>query len=184
MNDQELIEQLLQKSEPAFKWLVESYSKTVFNIILNILQNSDEAEDATQEVFIKIYENISGFRKESALSTWIHRLAVNKALDKLRRKKTRQQLQKIIPWWMPSEKINDTAVFYHPGIIAENKETAARLFKAIDSLPAKQKKVFTLIKIQGMKYEEVSKITGIQVKALESLIGRAKQNLQQKLKNI
>lgn len=183
MNEQELIEQLIQKSEPAFKWLVESYQKVVYNIILNILQDETDAEDAAQEVFIKVYQSIQNFRKDSTLSTWIYRMAVNKALDKIRRRKTRQRLHQIVPWWMPSEEKPSSHEFHHPGVLMENKEKAARLFKAIDGLPEKQKLAFTLIKIQGLKYDEVSQIMEQNIKAIESLISRAKQNLQQKLKN-
>ncbi len=183
MNEHELIEQLRLKSETAFKWLVESYSKVVFNTILNILQDEAEAEDAAQEVFIKVYESINSFRHESSLSTWIYRLCVNKALDKLRRRKVRERLKQVVPWWMPDDNKKEVP-FYHPGIQAENKERAAVLFKAIDRLPEKQKIAFTLIKVQGMKYEEVSKIMDQHIKAIESLISRAKQNLQRELKNI
>ncbi len=184
MNEQELIKQLVQKSETAFKWLVESYSGVVFNTILNILHDETEAEDAAQEVFIKIYESIGSFRQDAALSTWIYRLAINKALDKTRRRKTRERLHQVIPWWMPGENKTGKTTFIHPGILLEHKEKAALLFKAIDGLPEKQKIAFTLIKVQGMKYEEVSKIMDQQIKAIESLISRAKQNLQQKLKNM
>lgn len=184
MTEQELIEQLAQKSEAAFKWLVESYQKDVFNTILNIVQDDDEAEDAAQEVFIKIFESIGNFRQESSLSTWIYRLSVNKALDKLRRRKAKERLRQVIPWWMPNESKPGKTGFHHPGIALEHKEKAAVLFKAIDSLPEKQKIAFTLIKVQGLKYEEVSKIMNQHIKAIESLISRAKQNLQQKLKNI
>ncbi|MEO6670737.1 MAG: RNA polymerase sigma factor [Ferruginibacter sp.] len=184
MIEQELIDQLAQKSEMAFKWLVESYSKVVFNTILNILQDEAEAEDAAQEVFIKIYESIGSFRKDCSLSTWIYRIAINKALDKLRKRKRKEHLQQIIPWWMPSENKSGKVTFHHPGILLEKKEKAAALFSAIDSLPEKQKIAFTLIKVQGMRYDEVSAIMDQHIKAVESLISRAKQNLQQKLKNI
>jgi RNA polymerase sigma-70 factor (ECF subfamily) len=182
--EQELIDQLAQKSEMAFKWLVESYSKVVYNTILNIVQDESEAEDASQEVFIKIYESIGNFRRECSLSTWIYRLAINKALDKVRRRKTKERLQQIVPWWMPDENKSGKTTFHHPGILLEKKEKAAVLFKAIDSLPEKQKIAFTLIKVQGMKYDEVSVIMNQNIKAVESLISRAKQNLQQKLQNI
>src|SRR6185503_1421831 len=99
--------------------------------------------------------------------------------DKLRRRKTRQQLHKILPWWMPDEK--KSSLFQHPGIAAENKEKAAVLFKAIESLPGKQKLAFTLIKVQGMNYEEACEILQQNIKAVESLISRAKVNLQKQL---
>ena len=73
--------------------------------------------------------------------------------------------------------------FHHPGILAENKEKAAVLFRAIDSLPEKQKLAFTLIKVQGLNYEEACAVMQQNIKAIESLISRAKMNLQKQLEN-
>ena len=181
LNEQELIQQLRQGNEPAFRWLVDNYRNRVFHTVLNILQDRDEAEDAAQETFIQVFESIRSFKEESSLSTWIYRIAVRKALDKLRRRKTRQQLHKMIPWWMPEEKKSGDAPFYHPGIVAENKERSSVLFKAIASLPEKQRLAFTLIKVQGMNYEEACELMQQNIKAVESLITRAKTNLQKLL---
>ena len=183
MNEQELIKQLRQGNEPAFRWLVENYRNRVFHTILNILQDNREAEDAAQETFIQVFESVGEFKEASSLSTWIYRIAVRKALDKLRRRKTRQKLHKILPWWMPEEKKSSDESFHHPGIVAENKEKAAVLFKAIESLPEKQKLAFTLIKVQGMNYEEACQIMQQNIKAVESLISRAKLNLQKLLED-
>jgi RNA polymerase sigma factor (sigma-70 family) len=181
--EQELIQQLKQGDEPAFRWLVENYRNRVFHTVLNILQDSKEAEDAAQETFIQVFESVGSFKAESSLSTWIYRIAVHKALDKIRRRKTRQRLHKMIPWWMPEEKKSTGDLFHHPGILAENKEKATVLFKAIESLPEKQKLAFTLIKVQGMSYEEACEIMGQNIKAVESLITRAKLNLQKLLED-
>jgi RNA polymerase sigma-70 factor (ECF subfamily) len=178
----ELIAGLRNRDEAAFKWLVETYRNKVYNTVLNILQDEEDAEDGAQEVFIQVYESINGFKQQSSLSTWIYRIAVRKALDKLRKKKTRQQLRKFLPWWMPEEEKKQD--FDHPGIAMENKQKAALLFKAISNLPEKQKTAFTLIKIQGLSYEEASGIMEQNIKAIESLISRAKQNLQKQLENI
>jgi len=183
LNEQELIQQLRQGQEPAFRWLVENYRNRVFHTVLNIVQDEGEAEDAAQEVFIKVFESIKDFKEESSLSTWIYRIAVRKALDKIRRRKTRQQLQKWLPGWMPAESKSGTGNFHHPGIDAENREKAAVLFKAVQSLPEKQRIAFTLIRIQGMNYEEACGIMNQNIKAMESLIMRAKSNLQKKLES-
>ena len=87
----------------------------------------------------------------------------------------------MIPWWMPEEKKSEDASFHHPGIVAENKEKASVLFKAIASLPEKQRVAFTLIKVQGMNYEEACELMQQNIKAVESLITRAKINLQKLL---
>jgi len=84
---------------------------------------------------------------------------------------------------MPEEKKSAEETFHHPGIAAENKEKAAILFKAIQSLPEKQKLAFTLIKVQGMNYEEACEVMQQNVKAVESLITRAKVNLQKLLED-
>ncbi|MGB3152996.1 MAG: RNA polymerase sigma factor [Chitinophagaceae bacterium] len=181
LNEQELIQELRQGNEPAFRWLVDNYRNRVFHTVLNILQDNSEAEDAAQETFIQVFESVGKFKEESSLSTWIYRIAVRKALDKIRRRKTRQKLHTILPWWMPEEKKSSEESFQHPGVVAENKEKAAVLFKAIESLPEKQKLAFTLIKVQGMKYEEACEIMQQNSKAVESLITRAKVNLQKQL---
>lgn len=183
MNEQELIQQLRQGNEPAFRWLVENYRNRVFHTVLNILQDTNEAEDAAQETFIQVFESVKSFKEESSLSTWIYRIAVHKALDKIRRRKTRKRLHTLLPWWMPDEKKSSEALFQHPGIATENKEKAAILFKAIETLPEKQKLAFTLIKVHGMNYEEACEILQQNSKAVESLISRAKVNLQKQLEN-
>lgn len=84
---------------------------------------------------------------------------------------------------MPNERKIEGNQFHHPGIISENKEKAAVLFKAIESLPEKQRIAFTLIKVQGMNYEEACEIMQQNIKAVESLITRAKTNLQKTLES-
>jgi RNA polymerase sigma-70 factor (ECF subfamily) len=184
LDEHELIQGLRQGEEPAFRWLVENYRNKVYHTVINIVQQEADAEDATQEVFIKVFESIDQFKQESTLSTWIYRIAVRKALDKLRRRKTRQKLQQLLPWWMPAEKKDEQPLFHHPGIELENKEKAAILFKAIDELPENQRIAFTLIVVQKMSYQEVVPILGKNIKALESLISRAKVKLQEKLEHI
>ncbi len=183
MNEKELIYQLRQGEETAFRWLVENYRNRLFYSILNMVQDTEEAEDALQETFIQVFESIQSFKEASSLTTWIYRIAIRKALEKIRRKKTRKRLQAILPWWMPEEKKSESALFLHPGIAAENKEKAAALFKAIQSLPGQQQMAFTLIKVEGMNYEAACAIMQLSIKAVESLISRAKANLQKQLEN-
>ncbi len=176
MNEKELIEKLRQGDEPAFRWLVNNYRNRVYHTVLNLLQNIKEAEDVAQETFIQVHQSIHGFREDASLNTWICRIASRKAIDKLRRKKTREKWQN---WW--GKENNQEEDFEHPGILAENKEKASILFKAINSLPEPQRVAFTLIKVQGLPYEEACSILQKNIKAVESLIVRARINLQKKL---
>ena len=82
---------------------------------------------------------------------------------------------------MPNQKRSVDVVEMNPGIAAEHKEKATALYKAIAQLPDKQQLAFTLIRIQGMKHEEATEIMGLGVKAIESLLSRAKENLRKNL---
>lgn len=181
MEERILIEQLRQRQESAFRWLVEEYRDRVFYSSFNILQNTADAEDAAQETFIQVFDSINSFREEASLSTWIYKIAIRKALEKRRKIKNRERLHQWMPWWMPDEKKSKEAMELNPGISAENKEKATALFQAINSLPENQRVAFTLIRVQGMKYEEVCEIMEMKLKAVESLVSRAKENLKKKL---
>ena len=181
MNEKELISRLKLGEAPAFKLLVEKYQDRVYYSVLNILQNASEAEDTAQETFIQVYESIGSFKEASSLATWIYRIGINKALEKIRKRKNRQRLHSIIPWWMPSEEKSVDAAYLNPEIRSEHKEKAAFIFKAISELPNNQRIAFTLVRVQGMKHEEVSEIMQLSVKAIESLLSRAKENLKNKL---
>jgi RNA polymerase sigma-70 factor (ECF subfamily) len=143
------------------------------------LQNSEDAEEVTQDVFVSVYQSIDQFNHTSTLKTWIYKITINKCLDFLKAKKTKKR------WAFVSSIFNnggglkhDTSDFVHPGIILENKERSIYLFKAIEELPENQRIAFTLNKIECLSYQEVSEITGMSVSAVESLLFRAKQNLK------
>lgn len=177
-----LIAKLKEGDEAAFKTIVELWQDMVYNTVLGIVQNETDAEDLTQEVFIKVYESISSFKGESKFSTWLYRIATTKALDLLRSRKRKKRFGfiKSIFGSGPEEEpqLRD---FYHPGVQLENKERSAILFRAISRLPEKQKLAFTLNKLEGLSYQEVSEVLNTTVSAVESLLSRAKVNLRKDL---
>ncbi len=184
MNETALIQELKQGNAQAFTRLVEAYQHLVYHTILNIVQQTEEAEDAAQEVFVQVYQNIKSFRGDSKLSTWLYKIAVSKALDCERKKKTKKRIGFIKNLvgigTREEETISD---FHHPGIALDNKEAAAVLFKALKQLPETQRVAFTLIKADGLSYDEVSTVMNVSVKAVESLMHRAKENLRKILHN-
>lgn len=153
----------------------------VFNTVLNIVQDNQEAEDVSQEVFIQVFQSVQGFRGESKLSTWLYRVAITKALDHERKRKARKRAASLRGWMGLGEKTEEPVHFQHPGISLDNKERAALLFRAMKDLPENQRIAFTLIKAEGLRYEEVAEIMHISVKAVESLMHRAKDQLRKKL---
>ena len=180
-NETELIEQLKLGDETAFKTIVEQWKDMVYNTILGIVQNETEAEDLAQDVFIKVFEKISTFKGDSKFSTWLYRIATTTALDHLRSKKRKKRfgfLQSLGGGNDEKESIPD---FNHPGVSLDNKERAAVLFKAIESLPENQKTAYTLHKLEGLSYRDVSEVLNTTVSAVESLMSRANQNLRKEL---
>ena len=181
LDDQELIRLLRQGDEAAFRQLVETYHERVMRLVLGILRDPVEAEDAAQETFIRIHEAIGGFREDARLSTWIHRIALNRALEKVRRNRLRERLGAWLPGWVAQDRPGTRSAWMDPGIRAEDREKAAALYRAIDSLPRNQRIAFTLVVVQRMRYDEVCPILGLGVKAVESLVSRAKVGLRKKL---
>ncbi len=182
MNDNQLIYELKNGSEQAFNLLVQTYKNMVFNTVLGIVQQFQEAEDVAQEVFIQVYQSIEGFRAEAKLSTWIYRIAITKSLDFERGKKAKKRIN-LFKNMIGLEKSVEELVpdFNHPGISLDKKEDSIMLFKAIKTLPENQRVAFVLIKTEGLSYAEVSKILNVSEKAIEGLMHRAKDNLRKTL---
>jgi len=179
LNDLELIDRLKKGDQQAFRMIVESWKDMVYNTSLGIVQNSEDAEDVTQEVFVQVYESVNQFKGDSKFSTWLYRIAVTKSLDHLRKKKRKKRFAFVQSLFGPNEEeVNHQPDFQHPGISMENKENAAVLFRAIEKLPDNQKTAFTLHKLEGLSYQEIAEIMETTVSSVESLMHRAKGNLK------
>lgn len=185
LNEEHFIAQLKNGDEIAFAELIKQFGDKVFNTCLGLLQNTEDAEDTAQEVFVEVFQAIHHFKGESKLSTWIYRIAVTKSLEFLRRKNRKKRFAFVQSLFGMESVLpnNDKAHFYHPGIQLENKERAAVLFSAIDKLPLNQKTAFVLHKIEDMSYAEIAEVMKVSLSSVESLQFRAKQNLQKLLSN-
>jgi RNA polymerase sigma-70 factor (ECF subfamily) len=184
LNEIELISRLKAGDAIAFKVLVETRQSLVYNTVIGFLQNAEDAEDVTQDVFVKIFESIPQFKGESALSTWVYRVAVTTALEFLRRKKRKKRFGFLSPiLGENNEPTLELPDFNHPGVTLDNREKSAMLFKAIRELPENQQTAFVLNKVEGLSYQEVAEVMKTSLSAVESLLHRAKTNLKELLKN-
>jgi RNA polymerase sigma factor (sigma-70 family) len=165
--------------------LVDAHKTRVFNTAISFVQNTEDAEDISQDVFIEVYRSLPQFKENASVSTWIYRITVNKSLDHLRKKKRQKRhgFLSSLFYEDSGELIHDKPHFDHPGILMENKEKARYLFAAIDTLPENQKTAFILFNIEDLSQKQIAEIMGTSPKAVESLIGRARQTLRDKLKN-
>ena len=184
MSEQALIMALKSGESQAYKQLVSLNESLVYNTCLSIVQSEIEAEDITQEVFVKAFESIQNFKGDSKLSTWLYKITVSKSLDFLRSKKRKKRSGFLMSiFGNNNELIINPPDFHHPGISAENKQQSAILFKAINQLPEQQKTAYILTRIENLGHKEVSEIMNTSVPAIESLLQRAKNNLKKLLEN-
>jgi RNA polymerase sigma-70 factor, ECF subfamily len=186
MTDAELIDRLIARDNVAFRELVEKYQGLVFKTCYNLLRQPEDAEDLAQDVFIEVYESITQFRGQSKLSTWLYRIAINKSLNHLRKNKWKGMMKSIggifsddknRPFDIEDESANNS----HHNI--DYRERSKVLQSAIQSLPENQRIAFTMNKFDDLSYQEITDIMGLSLSSVESLIHRAKLNLQKKLVN-
>lgn len=180
MEHDKLIEDLKRGDPGALESLFSIYKDRVYNTALGYLQNIQDAEELTQDVFIEIFNSASKFKGDSAFTTWIYRITVNKSLDKIKYQKRRKRFAVLTSIFKPDspELAIDTPDFIHPGIEIELKECSQLLFNALNELPENQKTAFILSKIELLSQKEISEIMKTSVSSVESLIFRAKQNLK------
>ena len=182
MEEKNLIKNLKLQDEDAFKYLVENYKDFVFNTCISIIQNIDDSDDISQEVFIQIYRSINNFKEKSSLSTWIYKITVSKCFEYLRYKKRKKRFSFLINLFRDDGTVIEIPEFKHPGIILEEKENSKLLFDAIDKLNDEQKTAYVLKNIQGLSYKKISDVMKKSNSSVESLIFRAKNNLKKHLK--
>lgn len=156
----------------------------VYNLSLHFVQNILDAEEITQDVFISVYQSLSQFRKESEISTWIYRITINKCKDHIKAKNRKKRFAQITSLFFKETLniVHDVPEFNHPGVLLEYTEELEQIFAHINSLPGNQKTAIILQKLEHKSQAEIAEILDINIKAVESLIHRAKENLSKKMK--
>ena len=183
MTDQELITGILNNDKPVIQFLVSKYHKQVITTAFHFVHNMDDAEDLAQDVCIEILESIGQFKRTSSLSTWIYRITVNKSLNFVRKNKRKQLVKQFESFFRKTDG-NSSTMISEPSVIEnpyDNTERKQMLDKAINSLPENQKTAFILSKYEELSYKEITEIMNLSLASVESLLQRAKQNLQKKL---
>jgi RNA polymerase sigma-70 factor, ECF subfamily len=174
----------LMIDETHFENIYHEHKTIVFNICLHYVLNIEDAQDITQEIFVKIHQRYHQYNAEAAsLKTWICRIAINNCLDFLKAKKTKKRFGFLSNLFHAdtNDPIKDAIDINHPGIETEDKEALQNLLQIIYTLPDNQKTVIILTKIEDRPQKEVAEIMNISLKAVESLLQRAKQTIQKKL---
>jgi RNA polymerase sigma-70 factor (ECF subfamily) len=178
-SEPEVIRRAQMGESAAFEWLYNTHSKRVYNILLGLLKNTAEAEDLTQQVFLRLFRNISMFRGESAFSTWLHRVAVNTALTFLRRKKLTEA---------PNENADGAGADENDQRESGAADTSMlgvvgriHLSRAIKQLPSSWRQVLLLHDVIGFEHGEIARRLGCSAGSSRAQLHRVRKQLRRVL---
>lgn len=173
------IQDLIDGSSAAQKKLLSVYGQKIYNLVYYHLQNTEEAEEVTQDVFIKVIQKCASFKHESKFDTWVYRLAVNESLDRIRYyQRQKRKVEKVSLHMLVYSPKSSQA---NPSELLQSQENQKILLSKIEELPERQKTALLLSKLEGKSQKEIAEIMDLSPKAVESLVQRAKSGLKQKL---
>lgn len=181
-NDSELIRLCKTGDRNAFNELVQAYQAKVINIAYGMLSDADDASDAAQEVFIKVYRSIGNFKEQSSFSTWIYRITANVCTDFLRKKSRHINTLSINAHMGDDEHEFDIKDDSHtPDEQLEISETQREVRNAIAVLKDEYKAVLTLCDIEGLAYDKTADILNVPIGTVKSRLSRARGALKKEL---
>ena len=182
-SESELAERCAAGDRQAFQELVHGHQRMVYHLALQLLGNPEDARDLSQDVFLTVFRSIHRFRGDSALQTWIYRIAVNQARNQQR-------------WWRRrkrSDQVSLETAFIDPPAPAatasperalDRKELRQRLWQAMRRLPFEQRSAVVLRELHGMRYAEIAFSLGVSTTAVKSRLARARQTLRAELRHV
>jgi len=191
IDDTVLVQRCRQGDSDAMGQLITKYQDRIYNVILKICANHDDAAELTQETFVKVIENISTFKGESAFYTWLFRVAVNLTLNYCKREakfrtqsldmQTRPEFDSArtnLGAFLTDESVQD------PAILAQNREIGQIIADALNKLEDHQRTIVVLRDIEGMTYAEIADALQIELGTVKSRLSRARENLRQILEMV
>ena len=184
MTEKELLRRSKEGHVASFEELISVHQQKVYNIALRMLANEQDAFDASQEVFIKVYKNLDKFQENSSFSTWLYRITTNTCLDMIRKNKDKKNdisidSQVEFEDGEASFQLEDKNADVEEEIL--KKERRQALYEAIQQLNDEHKKMIVLRELQGMSYQEIAEITGANIGTVKSKINRARISLKNSL---
>ena len=182
LTDLSLVERCRANDDAAFSEVVARYKIKIYNYIYRMTGSSEDAEDLTQEVFIRMYQSIDSFRGQSSLNTWLFRIAGNLCIDRFRRAKNRTpaySLDEPAGEDAPAHEVPDHT--YEPHRLLENVEMAEQIQQALSRLPEKLRATLLLHDIEGLPYEEIAQVVGCPLGTVKSRLFNARMQLRQQL---
>lgn len=182
LDDLERIRRFASGDATAFEEIVRAYQGRIVTLCRYLLGNAADAEDAAQDVFIKVFKRLNNFRPEAALYTWLYRIAVNTCIDRRRK-----------PFFLSFFHADDPGdgadIGFNalqtddpsPEQLVESQQISQEIQRALKKLPPKLRAAIVLKEIEGLKYEEISEVLEISLGTVKSRISRAREELKRAL---
>jgi RNA polymerase sigma-70 factor (ECF subfamily) len=191
IHDDMLVEQCRRGDSSAMERLILKYQHRLYNVILKICANSDDAAELTQETFVKIIENINKFQGKSSFYTWAFRIAVNVTLNYCQRQARMgvlsldiseedvgEHTRGILRGFLCDDRSPD------PAVMAQNKELCDIVTGSLIKLDEAHRAIIVLRDIEGMSYSEIASVLNIEIGTVRSRLSRARHNLREILESI
>lgn len=179
-----LIADLCEGDETALAPLVEKYKRMVYRLAMQITKNHTDADDVMQETFIKVYRSIRTFRKDAAFETWLYRIAVNEALNFVKRRERRREsaLEAAAEGEYEVATRHRAQIASDPHVHAEKAELRHHVTKAVNSLSLKHRTVVILHEFEGLTHAEIASILNCSEGTVRSRLHYARKKLRTLLK--
>ena len=173
--DKYLVAKVLSGNTSAFATIITNTEYLVAQIVCKMICNAEDRKDLAQEIYLKVYKNLKGFRFQSRLSTWVAQIAYNACLDQLRKKQ-------LVPGELTNDEEEDNRGYLEETtFLIEQKELVSILNKGIQQLPPVYQTLITLYHKEEMSYAEITEITGLPEGTVKSYLFRARKTLKETL---
>lgn len=177
-DDAQLVQASQRGDQDAFAFLMQRHQRRVFNMVLRMLQDYEEANEITQEAFLAAWRGLPSFRGEALFSTWLYRIAYNCCLRQLERRKQERTLQVVMQAEYLLERVNEEKLAED---IIELRDWQAMVREQLEKLPTRYRLVLILRHLQEMTYEEMAEVLTIPVGTIKTHLFRARNLLKERL---
>jgi RNA polymerase sigma-70 factor (ECF subfamily) len=177
-SDQLIVDLTVSGQKDLFRLLVRRYERAVYGMGFSFFRNAEDASDFAQDVFLKVYGNLSRFERRSRFSTWLYKIAYNTAVNGVNRRK---EYRSLAEWESDAPA---TADEYSPENVLIRKAAGDAVLESLQELPERYRSCIDLFFFYGLSYREIEEITGFPVNTIKSHVFRAKKLLREKLAGV
>jgi RNA polymerase sigma-70 factor (ECF subfamily) len=180
-DDRALVERATRGDREAFGWLVRRHQDRIFNVAYQVVRNRDDALDVAQEAFVRAFASLPTFKGEASFTTWIHRIAVNLAIDCLRRRRRGDPQDYDDSRAAPEDGEIGASAPENPETALGSRQVRALLARGLEQLPPVHRAVLVLREIEGLSYEEIAQAVDCSLGTVMSRLFYARRKLRKVL---